>query len=215
MAIISDSKNRITLILFSGSRKPHLPLDGALRLFSMRFCPYAQRVHLVLNAKNIPHHTININLTDKPEWYLDLNNNGKVPALQLVTDHGQPFITESLIIMEYLDEKFPQTPLFPRDPLIKALDKMWIERFTSVTAAFFRVVLEPRDVDRALLEISDALDLYEDELRRRCTPFFGGKKPNILDYAIWPWFERTELVKALVGNKFFFDKKRYPALVSY
>lgn len=179
----------------------------------MRFCPYAQRVQLALHAKGIPHNTININITEKPEWFLDMNPNGKVPALHLVTDHGQPFITESLIIMEYLDEKFPQYPLYPRDPLYKAIDKMWIERFTHVTAAFFRLVVEPRDADRCLLEISDALDLYDDELRRRCTPFFGGKRPNMLDYAIWPWFERTELVKTLVGGKFSFDRKRYPTLV--
>lgn len=201
--------------LFSilGSRKPNTPLDGRLRFYSMRFCPYAQRVQLALFAKGIPHHTININLTDKPEWFLDMNPSGKIPALHLVTDHGQPFVTESLIIMEYLDEKFPQYPLFPRDPLYKAIDKMWIERFTHVTAAFFRLVVEPRDVDRCLAEISDALDLYDDELRRRCTPFFGGKRPNMLDYAIWPWFERTELVKTLVGGKFSFDRKRYPTLV--
>lgn len=180
----------------------------------MRFCPYAQRVQLVLNVKNILHHTININLSEKPDWFLDLQQNGKVPALHLVTDHGQPLITESLIIMEYLDEKFPQYPLFPRDPTHKAIDKMWIDRFSSITAAFFRIVIEPRHVDDALLEISDALDLYEDELRRRCTAYFGGKKPGALDYAIWPWFERTELVKVLVGNKFIFDRKRYPTLVS-
>lgn len=180
----------------------------------MRFCPYAQRVQLVLNAKNIPHHTININLTEKPEWFLDLNPNGKVPALHLVTDHGQPFITESLIIMEYLDEKFPQYPLFPRDPMMKAIDKMWVDRFSHITAAFFRIVLEPRQVDDSLLEISDTLDLYDEELKRRCTPFFGGKRPNFLDFAVWPWFERVNLVKTLVGNKFIFDRKQFPNLVS-
>lgn len=75
-------------------------------------------------------------------------------------------------------------------------------------------MVEPRHADDALIEISDTLDLYEDELRRRCTAFFGGKKPGGLDYAVWPWFERTDLVKTLVGNKFFFDRKRFPTLVS-
>lgn len=204
------------VFLSTGSRKPNLPLDGKLRFYSMRFCPYAQRVHLVLNAKHIPHHTININLSDKPEWFLQMVPGGKVPALQLVTDNNQPFITESLIIMEYLDEKYPEHPLFPRDPTYKAIDKMWIERFAHVSSIFFQIVLDPRDAERNLTEVAEALDLYEDELRRRCTAFFGGKKPNMLDYAIWPWFERVELVKMLVGNtKFFFDRERYPTLVRH
>lgn len=200
----------------TGSRKPALPLDGKLRFYSMRFCPYAERVHLVLNAKHIPHHTININMSEKPEWFVQMLPSGKVPSLHLVTDNNQPFITESLIIMEYLDEKFPDNPMFPRDPMYKAIDKMWIERFAHVTAAFFRIVVEPNDADHCLNEISEALDLYEEELRRRCTPFYGGKKANMLDYAIWPWFERVELVKTLVGNrKFFFDRQRYPTLVRH
>lgn len=64
----------------------------------MRFCPYAQRVHLVLEAKGIPYHTININLTEKPDWLFEANPLGKVPALELVNEPGNPFLAESLII---------------------------------------------------------------------------------------------------------------------
>lgn len=42
----------------------------------MVFCPYAQRVRLVLSAKDIDHETVNINLKDKPEWLFELNPEG-------------------------------------------------------------------------------------------------------------------------------------------
>ena len=181
----------------------------------MRFCPYAQRGHLTLNAKNIPYHTININLTDKPEWYQEVSPLGKVPSLELVNEPGTPSLIESMVIMEYLDEKYPQKPLFPKDPLAKAQDKIWIERFNQVTAAFYRIATKPQEADQALKDLSVALDLFENELKRRGTPLFGGEASNVLDYAIWPWFERTELVKKWVGeDKFQFDKSRYPTLVS-
>lgn len=40
-------------LLYLGSAEPPL-CAGKLRLYGMRFCPYDQRVHLVLIAKNIP-----------------------------------------------------------------------------------------------------------------------------------------------------------------
>nr|AYD60569.1 glutathione S-transferase [Apolygus lucorum] len=55
---------------------------GKLRKYTMRFCPYAQRVHLVLLAKKIPHDIVYINLKEgKGPWYLAKYPAGKVPAI--------------------------------------------------------------------------------------------------------------------------------------
>lgn len=107
----------------------------------MRFCPYAHRAHLVLDAKNIPYHSIYINLTEKPEWLTEYSPLGKVPALQLVKEEGQPTLIESLVIAEYLDEQYPENPLFPKDPLKKAQDKILIQRFEPVIQAMYKVFL--------------------------------------------------------------------------
>lgn len=105
----------------------------------MRFCPYAQRAHLVLEAKNIPYHTANINLKQKPEWLTQKSPLGKVPALEIPSVKGDPLI-ESLIIAEYLDEQYPQNPLIAKDPLQRARDKILIERFNSFITPFYRLV---------------------------------------------------------------------------
>lgn len=200
--------------MFSGSERPIFPEDGVLRLFSMRFCPYAQRAHLILEAKNIPYHTTNINLAEKPEWYTKINPNGKVPALQLVNEAGSPFIVESLIITEYLDEKYPQNPLYPRDPLAKAQAKLLIERFQTVQASFYVAATKPDDCGNALVELSNKLDVYEAELKSLGTPYFNGQRIGIADYGVWPWFERLELLKELHGDKFVYTAERYPTLVN-
>lgn len=85
-----------------------------LRVYAMRFCPFSERVQLLLAAKQIPHHTIYIDLIDKPEWYKEYSPLGKVPALQLTKEKDQPALVESLIIASYLDEKYPQPRCFPQ-----------------------------------------------------------------------------------------------------
>lgn len=181
----------------------------------MRFCPYAARAHLVLDAKNIPYHTININLMSKPDWFFDANPVGKVPALQLVDESGAPFLSESLIIMEYINEKYPEPKLLPSDPLQRAQERLWIEKFNTVASAVNRSSMNaPADPAAAWQEICNALQPFEAELARRNTVYFGGNAPNLVDYAIWPWFGRIELATDLFGLGCEFNSKKFPALVS-
>lgn len=102
--------------------------DGEVRLYGMRFCPFTQRVRIVLNAKNIPHNVVNINLKNQPEWYFKIHPDGKVPAL----DTGNEVVLESLDIADFLDEKFPDPPLYPNDPELKSRDKEFIKKFGKV-----------------------------------------------------------------------------------
>lgn len=198
-----------------GSSEPSFSNDGKLRLFSMRFCPFAHRVHLVLNAKNIPYNVAYINLSEKPEWYSEVNPTGKVPALQLVNEPNQPFLIESMVIAEYLDEKYPEVKLYPDDPFEKAQTKIWIERFSAIAGAFYRLVYEqnPDDVNEQLLNtFYSELGNYEAELVKRGTKYFAGAKLGIFDYAIWPWFERFGILSSIVGDKYDFND-RFPKLV--
>lgn len=69
-----------------------------------------------------------INLTHKPEWYLERFPQGKVPALVI---EGEDLF-ESLIISDFLDEKFPTRPLYPKDPMKKAKDRLFVESIAKV-----------------------------------------------------------------------------------
>lgn len=201
----------------TGSSQASFPNDGQLRLFSMRFCPFAHRVHLVLNAKNLPYHVAYINLNEKPEWYSKVNASGKVPALQLVNEENEPFLVESLVIAEYLDEKYPEIKLYPSDPFEKAQTKLWIERFGTIAGAFYRLVYEKNTdevSDELLNTIYTELAHYEAELIKRGTKYFAGAKAGIFDYAIWPWFERFGVLTSIVGEKYNIDDK-FPKLVKF
>jgi glutathione S-transferase len=74
----------------------------------------SQRVRFVLNAKGLPFEEVKLDLFAgdqlKPE-YLKINPNGVVPTL---LHNGEP-IVDSAVVMEYLDELYPETePLRPK-----------------------------------------------------------------------------------------------------
>ena len=71
----------------------------AVTLVNMRFCPYAQRTALCLNAKNIEYDVINSQLMTKPRWLWEINPIGKVPVLI----HDGNTIYESLVTCEYIE----------------------------------------------------------------------------------------------------------------
>jgi len=56
------------------------------------------------------------------DWYLKLNPNGVVPTL---VHDGVPII-ESSVILQYLDEVFPEPPLVPSDPARRAALRTWL-----------------------------------------------------------------------------------------
>lgn len=159
----------------------------------------------------MPYHTINIHLAEKPEWLFEANPIGKVPALQLVDQPNAPFIYESMLIAEYLDEVHPENKLYPSDPFKKVQEKLWIARFDSLAVKFYA---HPDDRVALWNDIQTGFDEFERELTVRDTLYFGGSSPNVLDYAMWPWFIRTEVLDVLFGPGCTFSEKRFPKLVS-
>ncbi|XP_032047166.1 glutathione S-transferase omega-1 [Aythya fuligula] len=178
--------------LGKGSTAPGAVPEGLIRLYSMRFCPFAQRTRLVLRAKGISYEVININLKNKPDWLFEKNPFGVVPILE--TCKGQ-LIYESPITCDYLDEAFPGKKLMPSDPYERAFQKMLLEHFSKITPLFFKCAMalkDGQDTTAQKAEITEKLGKLEEILAKRNTTFYGGDSVSMIDYMIWPWFERLE-----------------------
>jgi len=167
-----------------------------LTLINMRFCPYAQRTVLCLNAKGIDYEVINSALMTKPEWLWEINPIGKVPVLM----HKGDTIYESLITCDYVDEAYPGRPLHSTDPAMRAKDKMMVELFNRVLMPMMKIIFgwkRGQGVEERALHWADVmknLERFETELVQRNTVFFGGENlPGYLDYMIWPWMERINI----------------------
>src|ERR1700759_5640981 len=99
----------------------------------------SQRVRFVLNAKDLPFDEVKLDLLAgdqlKPE-YLALNPNGVVPTL----DHDGHIVTDSSVIIEYLDEVVPQPASFtPHDPVKRAAMRSLMRFIDEMPAAAVRV----------------------------------------------------------------------------
>ncbi|GBP65909.1 Pyrimidodiazepine synthase [Eumeta japonica] len=210
MADVAPAINFNTKHLKKGDPLP--PFAGKLRVYNMRYCPYAQRTVLALNAKRVDYEVVNVNLVDKPEWLTTKSAFGKVPALEIADGVT---IYESLVTVNYIDDVYPQRPLRTRDPLRRAYDQILIEAIGPVQNMVQKLGGAPDAIDEPALDAYfKTLDLIQNELNKRRTAFLGGAEPGYGDYMIWPWLERILLYKHL-NEKVEFNKPKYKQLAEY
>ena len=88
-----------------------------MKLYSLPHSPFSGRVRMQIYFKNLPIEILNPPGFKTPE-YEAINPIGKVPALEL--DDGTT-LPESAVIIQYLEDVFPDNPLFPTDPKQKAV----------------------------------------------------------------------------------------------
>jgi glutathione S-transferase len=85
-------------------------------------CPYCARVRIVVAEKSLEVERVEVDLSDRPHWLLELNPpRGRVPVLD-----GLP---ESGVIMEYLEELHPEPRLLPADAEERARARLLVHRF--------------------------------------------------------------------------------------
>nr|ACJ06747.1 glutathione S-transferase omega class protein [Crassostrea ariakensis] len=177
----------------TGSACPDLEA-GKLRVYSMRFCPYAQRTLLVLAQKNIPHEVVNINLKNKPEWFLQKNPLGRVPTLE----KDDKIVYESAICCDYLDQVYPDNKLTPDDPYCQARDKMTVEVFSQFVSDLHKVMNStPQENPESLQKVKNHLSQLESVITARQGGYFGGNAVQMLDLMLWPWYEYLIFAKVV------------------
>ena len=77
-------------------------MAAALKLISHKLCPYVQRAVIALNEKGVPFERIDIDLANKPDWFLKISPLGKVPVLTVPSDNGEVAVFESNLIQDAL-----------------------------------------------------------------------------------------------------------------
>ena len=166
-----------------------------IELISFDLCPFVQRSVITLLEKDIPFRRTNIDLANKPDWFLQISPLGKVPVLHI--DGNTLF--ESAVINEYLDEITPPS-MHPQDALQKAMNRAWIEFGSELSNLSFRMLTtqDNSELESAFKTLRERLTFLDRNLD--ATPFFNGAAFSLIDAAYAPVFIRLEyLLKHLTG----------------
>lgn len=177
-----------------------------LTLISHRLCPYVQRAVIVLKEKGVPFERVDIDLANKPAWFLALSPLGKTPVL--VVD-GTP-VFESAVICEYLDETIGPK-LHPDNALEHARHRAWIE-FASATlnavGALYAAADQP-GYEAAAAVLHQRFSELEKALGTG--PFFAGERLSLPDAAFAPVFRYFDVFDLATGIDFLADRPRVEA----
>ncbi|KAL5089403.1 hypothetical protein Trisim1_012458 [Trichoderma cf. simile WF8] len=103
-----------------------------LRLYAATFCPFSQRVWIALEAKGQAYQYIETDPFKRPAPtpLLEANPRGRVPAIR----QGDWACSESAVILEYLEDIYPDIPLFPSDPRLRANCRLWIHHVSPLNS---------------------------------------------------------------------------------
>lgn len=173
-------------------------MDTSLTLISHVLCPYVQRAAIVLAEKQVPFIRRDIDLANKPDWFLQVSPLGKTPVLLV----GDTAIFESAVICEYLDET--QSPrLHPQDALQRAQHRAWMEFGSSILnsiAGFYSAPDEDALVLKAA-EIRQKFEKVEGVLGQG--PYFAGEHFSIVDAVFGPIFRYFDVFERIADFGFF------------
>jgi len=158
-------------------------MTAKLKLISHVLCPYVQRAVISLTEKGVPFERIDIDLNNKPDWFLKLSPLGKVPVLQV----GDKVVFESAVILEYLEETLPN-PLHPKDALTRAEHRAWIEFGSAVLGDIWGLETITDEVAFKSKAVQAEARFARLEERLVATPWFDGESFSLVDAVFAPAF---------------------------
>ena len=170
-----------------------------ITLYDADRCPYCARVRIALAEKGIEYETVEVDLDDRPAWIYEKNPLGRVPVLEEDTF----VLAESAVIDEYLDDRYPEPPLWPADPAERALGRMLVFRFDELSRPYYAL---RRGEDSAAGRLDVALGELDAVLQGR--PFLSGREFGLADIAYVPWILRAR-------DRLDVDLSRFSALAEW
>lgn len=172
--------------------------EPIIKLYDFQTSPNCQRVKVVLEEKKLPYEKVPVDLRkgeQKKADFQKLNPYGKVPVMI----DGNTVLYESCIINEYLDEKYPEPPLMPKDYAKRAKIRILMDyglnhfdpSYQKLRQEQMKDAKERNQevIESAKKELKNLLERFEREIGVQ--PFLAGDF-SLLDAALIPRFLRME-----------------------
>jgi glutathione S-transferase len=194
----------------------------ALIVYGGSLSPFVRKVLILLAEKGVEAKNENINPFAPPPEFLEISPMKRIPVLR-DTDVPEPnTIPDSSAICDYIEHKFPNPPLYPKDAFLRAR-ALWYEEYADSLVAvtigpglfFERVVkkMMKQETNEELCKktlhekLPPILDHLEKELGGK--EYFVGNSFTIADISIGTMFVNFEFAGETV------DETRWPKLAAY
>lgn len=143
---------------------------------------YSHRVRIVLAEKGVSVDVIH----SRPDDLADLNPFNSLPTL---VDRDLTLYLDTMIMMEYLDERFPHPPLLPVYPVDRAKTRLFVRRAEHEWCPHVDTILSPKSKEPALTksrkEFRDHLLSFA-TLMQDNRPFVMGPELSLADCVLAP-----------------------------
>ncbi|XP_047164689.1 glutathione S-transferase DHAR3, chloroplastic-like [Vigna umbellata] len=143
-------------------------------------CPFCQRVLLTLEEKHLPYEPKLVDFTNRPEWFLKANPDGKVPVIKF----DEKWVPDSDVITQTLEEKYPIPPL------VTPPEKATVGSKIFSTFIGFLKSKDPNDgTEQALLS---ELRSFNDYIKEN-GPYINGNEISAADLSLGPKLYHLEI----------------------
>ena len=182
-----------------------IAMTASLKLISHKLCPYVQRAVIALKEKDVPFERIDIDLANKPDWFLKLSPLGKVPVLVVTTEKGDVALFESNVICEYIEETQGGVRLHPAEALKRAEHRAWMEFGSAILGDLWglETTSDPATFESKRQALAAKFARVEAALG--AGPFFAGDAFSLVDAVFAPIFRYFDLFDELTEHGIFRD----------
>ena len=164
----------------------------SMALFSDPLDHYSHRVRIVMAEKGVTGEIIDSNLDSLSNELLEVSPYSELPVLV----DRDVCLYDSVVLMEYLDERFPHPPLLPVYPVSRAeirlfiqrIQKDWCEMFDNLVSA----KLSDSELKKTRQEFKSQIIALSPILKEK--PFFMSEDFSLVDCCIAPILWRLPLI---------------------
>ncbi|XP_041015148.1 glutathione S-transferase U17-like [Juglans microcarpa x Juglans regia] len=178
--------------------------------------PFVIRVRIALNIKSVKYEFLEETLGSKSQLLLQSNPvYKKIPVLI----HGGKPISESLIIVQYIDEVWSSGPSFlPSDPYDRAIERFWAAYVDDKIFPSMKLINTAQGEEKAAIveQVTEGLVLLEEAFQKssKGKAFFGGDRIGFLDIAFGSMLGWLRAIEKMGGVKLL-DEAKTPGLVQW
>ncbi|CAN0854526.1 Glutathione S-transferase U7 [Linum grandiflorum] len=188
-------------------------MGDEIKLLGTWASPFSRRIELALKLKGLQFDYVEENLLNKSDLLLKSNPvHKKIPIL---FHNGNP-ISESLVIIEYIDETWGSSyPILPTDPYDRALARFWAKFLDEkvLPTSFKAYVGQGKEQEDGTEEFIQQVKHLEGELEGK--EYFGGDRIGFVDIAAFfllNWLGALEEVSTEVD---LLTKEKFPVLFKW